>query len=54
MPPERGHGRLMSAIRAPEGRIHFAGEHTGYEPNGGSMSYALESGVRAFVELAVA
>ncbi|WP_328648698.1 FAD-dependent oxidoreductase [Amycolatopsis sp. NBC_00348] len=52
--PERGHGKLMPAIRAPEGRIHFAGEHTSYEPNGGSMSYALESGVRAFVELAAA
>ncbi|MFJ7217922.1 flavin monoamine oxidase family protein [Amycolatopsis sp. NPDC098790] len=52
--PERGHSRLMPAIRAPENRIHFAGEHTSFEPNGGSMNYALESGVRAFVELSTA
>ncbi|WP_030622995.1 flavin monoamine oxidase family protein [Streptomyces sclerotialus] len=49
--PEVGHTALMPAIRRPEGRIHFAGEHTAYEPNGGSMTYALESAVRAVLEL---
>ncbi|WP_274598870.1 hypothetical protein SALCHL_006431 [Streptomyces albus subsp. chlorinus] len=36
---------------AAGGRIHFAGEHIAYEPNGGSMSYALESAVRVLIEL---
>ena len=49
--PERGHHELMEHARRPEGRLHFAGEHTAYEPNGGSMNYALESAVRAVLEL---
>ncbi|MGI5350360.1 flavin monoamine oxidase family protein [Streptomyces sp. CA-250714] len=49
--PERGHHELMEHARRPEGRIHFAGEHTAYEPNGGSMNYALESAVRVLIEL---
>lgn len=49
--PELGHHELMEHARRPEGRLHFAGEHTAYEPNGGSMNYALESGIRAVVEL---
>lgn len=49
--PEKGHSELMAAIRAPEGRIHFAGEHTAFEPNGGSMNYALESSIRVLMEM---
>ncbi|MBY8885457.1 NAD(P)/FAD-dependent oxidoreductase [Streptomyces sp. PTM05] len=49
--PEVGHTALMPDIRRPEGRVHFAGEHTAFEPNGGSMTYALESAVRAVLEL---
>ncbi|WP_328504547.1 FAD-dependent oxidoreductase [Streptomyces sp. NBC_00457] len=49
--PELGHHALMEPARRPEGRIHFAGEHTSYEPNGGSMNYALESAVRVLLEL---
>lgn len=49
--PEVGHEKLMPVIRRPEGRIHFAGEHTGFEPNGGSMTFALESAARAVLEL---
>ncbi|MEU1669059.1 hypothetical protein ABZ547_36870 [Streptomyces sparsogenes] len=40
----------MEHARRPEGRIHFAGEHTSYEPNGGSMNYALEPAVRILLE----
>lgn len=49
--PEKGHERLMPAIRRAEGRVHFAGEHTAFEPNGGSMNTALESAGRVLVEL---
>ncbi|SDH33069.1 monoamine oxidase [Lentzea fradiae] len=49
--PEVGHEKLLPVIRRPEGRVHFAGEHAGFEPNGGSMTFALESGVRTVVEL---
>ncbi|MEV8441660.1 NAD(P)/FAD-dependent oxidoreductase [Actinosynnema sp. NPDC051121] len=49
--PEVGHEKLAPIIRRPEGRIHFAGEHAGFEPNGGSMTFALESAVRTVVEL---
>ncbi|MDQ2583526.1 flavin monoamine oxidase family protein [Saccharothrix yanglingensis] len=49
--PEVGHEKLAPVIRRPEGRIHFAGEHAGFEPNGGSMTFALESAVRTVVEL---
>ncbi|MET9863815.1 FAD-dependent oxidoreductase [Streptomyces smyrnaeus] len=49
--PERHHSTLMPAIRKPEGRIHFAGEHAAFEPNGGAMTFALESAVRTLVEL---
>ncbi|MFF3544712.1 flavin monoamine oxidase family protein [Streptomyces platensis] len=52
--PERGHHELMEHARCPEGRIHFAGEHTAYEPNGGSMNYALESAIRTVIELSKA
>ena len=38
------------AVRAPEGRFFFAGEHT--SPWMGSMNGALQSGVRAATELA--
>ncbi|WP_033289326.1 flavin monoamine oxidase family protein [Amycolatopsis jejuensis] len=50
--PEVGHSELMERARRPEGLIHFAGEHTAYEPNGGSMNYALESAIRVLLELA--
>ncbi|MEU3186081.1 NAD(P)/FAD-dependent oxidoreductase [Streptomyces sp. NPDC006923] len=49
--PERDHSALMPVIRRPEGRIHFAGDHAGFEPNGGSMTFALESAARAVLEL---
>ncbi|MCM6778268.1 FAD-dependent oxidoreductase [Nocardia sp. CDC159] len=49
--PETGHGELMAHTAAPVGRLHFAGEHTAFEPNGGSMNYALESAVRVLLEL---
>ncbi|WP_433664246.1 flavin monoamine oxidase family protein [Nocardia sp. CA-128927] len=49
--PEVGHSELMAHTRTPEGRIHFAGEHTAFEPNGGSMNYALESSIRVLLEL---
>lgn len=49
--PEIGHEQLMPVIRRPEGRVHFAGEHAGFEPNGGSMTFALESAARTVVEL---
>ncbi|PXX54770.1 monoamine oxidase [Nocardia tenerifensis] len=49
--PEVGHSELMEHTRSPEGRIHFAGEHTAFEPNGGSMNYALESAIRVLLEL---
>ncbi|QFU90195.1 Flavin-dependent L-tryptophan oxidase RebO precursor [Amycolatopsis sp. YIM 10] len=52
--PETGHADLMANTRKPEGRIHFAGEHTAFEPNGGSMNYALESAARTMVELSAA
>jgi monoamine oxidase len=52
--PERGHSALMPVIRRPEGRIHFAGDHAGFEPNGGSMTFALESAARTLVELGAA
>ncbi|UUE28679.1 FAD-dependent oxidoreductase (plasmid) [Rhodococcus qingshengii] len=50
--PEVGHSDLMPTIRQPEGRIHFAGEHAGYEPNGGAMTFALESAARTVLEIA--
>ncbi len=49
--PETGHGELMPHLARPEGRIHFAGEHTAFEPNGGSMNYALESAIRVLIEM---
>lgn len=49
--PERGHSALMPVIRRPEGRVHFAGDHAGFEPNGGSMTFALESAARTVLEL---
>ncbi|MFI2357189.1 flavin monoamine oxidase family protein [Streptomyces anulatus] len=52
--PEPHHAELMPAVRAPEGRIHFAGEHTSFEPNGGAMTFAFESAARALLELGLA
>ncbi|MFI5778973.1 flavin monoamine oxidase family protein [Nocardia sp. NPDC051570] len=52
--PETGHSELMAPLRTPEGRIHFAGEHTAFEPNGGSMNYALESAARVLIEMSAA
>ncbi|MBO0913715.1 flavin monoamine oxidase family protein [Streptomyces laculatispora] len=49
--PERGHSALLPVIRRPEGRVHFAGDHAGFEPNGGSMTFALESAARTVLEL---
>ncbi|MET9503637.1 NAD(P)/FAD-dependent oxidoreductase [Streptomyces sp. NPDC006622] len=49
--PEVGHSSLMPAMRRPEGRLHFAGDHTSFEPNGGSMTLALESAARTVLEL---
>ncbi|WP_019884159.1 flavin monoamine oxidase family protein [Streptomyces purpureus] len=49
--PELGHSALMPVIRRPEGRIHFAGDHAAFEPNGGSMTFALESAARTVLEL---
>jgi monoamine oxidase len=46
-----GVGHIPPVIRRPEGRVHFAGEHAGFEPNGGSMTFALESAARTVVEL---
>lgn len=40
---------LMPYIARPEGRVHFAGEHTSAWP--GYMQGALESGVRAAGEI---
>lgn len=49
--PEQDHTDLMPLIRRPEGRLHFAGEHAAFEPNGGAMTFALESAARVLVEL---
>jgi len=40
---------LLPHIVAPEGRVHFAGEHT--SPWSGWMEGALESGLRAAREV---
>ncbi len=40
---------LTAAIRKPEGRVHFAGEHASSWP--GWMQGALESGLRAAREV---
>lgn len=40
---------FLEIARAPEGRVHFAGEHTSVHP--ASMNGALESGVRAAGEI---
>ncbi|MGZ5442378.1 MAG: flavin monoamine oxidase family protein [Thermoanaerobaculia bacterium] len=42
-------GKLMPHIAAPEGRIHFAGDHASARP--GWMEGALESGLRAADEV---
>ncbi|MGW0948688.1 flavin monoamine oxidase family protein [Streptomyces sp. NPDC002623] len=42
------HTELLSAIRAPEGPLHFAGDHTSVKPSW--IEGALESGVRAALE----
>jgi monoamine oxidase len=49
--PERGHAELQPVIRRPEGRMHFAGEHAGSEPYGGAMTFAIESAMRAVLEI---
>jgi monoamine oxidase len=41
--------RFMPYLAAPEGRIHFAGDHTSHSP--GWMEGALESGHRAAAEV---
>lgn len=41
--------RWMALLQQPEGRIHFAGEHT--SPLSGTMEGALDSGVRAAREV---
>lgn len=49
---EFGPGQLSThyqTLRAPEGRLHFAGEHT--SPWSGWMNGGLESGVRAAAEI---
>jgi monoamine oxidase len=43
-------GRLLPYVTAPEGRIHFAGDHASARP--GWMEGALESGLRAAREVA--
>ncbi len=45
---------LFAALARPEGRIHFAGEHTGSLLLHGSAQGALESGVRAAREIIAA
>ncbi|MGW2051473.1 flavin monoamine oxidase family protein [Streptomyces sp. NPDC001858] len=42
------HTELLGAIRAPEGPLHFAGDHTSVKPSW--IEGALESGVRAALE----
>ncbi|MDQ0682267.1 monoamine oxidase [Streptomyces achromogenes] len=42
------HTELLSAIRSPEGPLHFAGDHTSVKPSW--IEGALESGVRAALE----
>ncbi|MEP7344827.1 MAG: FAD-dependent oxidoreductase, partial [Gemmatimonadaceae bacterium] len=39
--------RLFPHVATPEGRVHFAGEHTSTWLLHGSMQGALESGIRA-------
>jgi monoamine oxidase len=41
--------RLLEHVARPEGRVHFAGEHTSNWP--GWMQGALESGERAALEV---
>jgi monoamine oxidase len=43
---------LLPHLAAPEGRIHFAGDHTSSRP--GWMQGALDSGLRAAGEVAAA
>ncbi|MEV1085051.1 FAD-dependent oxidoreductase [Streptomyces sp. NPDC050211] len=43
------HTELLAAIRAPEGPLHFAGDHTSVKPSW--IEGALESGVRAALEV---
>lgn len=45
---------LLAHLARPEGRIHFAGEHTGSLLLHGSAQGALESGIRAAREIAAA
>jgi len=47
--PTRPDAVTSSAIVGPEGRVHFAGEHT--SPWSGWMEGALESGLRAAREV---
>ncbi|GEC07608.1 amine oxidase [Streptomyces spinoverrucosus] len=46
------HTELLAAIRAPEGPLHFAGDHTSVKPSW--IEGALESGVRAALEVHLA
>ncbi|MER5220499.1 flavin monoamine oxidase family protein [Streptomyces flaveus] len=46
------HTELLAAIRAPEGPLHFAGDHTSVKPSW--IEGALESGVRAALEVHMA
>ncbi|MFJ8109085.1 flavin monoamine oxidase family protein [Streptomyces sp. NPDC096132] len=46
------HTELLSAIRTPEGPLHFAGDHTSVKPSW--IEGALESGVRAALEVHLA
>ncbi|HUE89522.1 MAG TPA: NAD(P)/FAD-dependent oxidoreductase [Vicinamibacterales bacterium] len=43
--------RLLPYLSSPEGRVHFAGEHTASLPYMGFMQGALESGMRAAAEV---
>lgn len=47
--PRRGQAALLTATAYPEGRVHFAGEHT--SPWAGWMEGAIESGQRAAREI---
>jgi monoamine oxidase len=41
--------RFLPHLAAPQGRVHFAGDHTSTSP--GWMNGALESGLRAAAEV---
>jgi monoamine oxidase len=46
------HTELLAAIRAPEGPLHFAGDHTSVKPSW--IEGAVESGIRAALEVHMA